>query len=63
MNFNILKHRRSLETRVRNLVDILQGELRVTPEKSLQGGPRAARRATNLLVRLNRSTQVSRNYD
>ena len=52
-----------METRVRNLVDILQGELRVTPEKSLQGGPRAARRATNLLVRLNRSTQVSRNYD
>ncbi|XP_068216023.1 exocyst complex component 8 [Palaemon carinicauda] len=50
--------RRALEGRVRSLVDVLQGELQVTPEKSLQGGPRAARRATTLLVHLNKSSQA-----
>ncbi|XP_069975063.1 exocyst complex component 8 isoform X1 [Penaeus vannamei] len=50
--------RRALEGRVRSLVEVLQGELRVTPEKSLQGGPRAARRATTLLVHLNKSSQA-----
>ena len=37
---------------------MLEGELRLTPEKSLQGGPRAARRATTLLVTLGRTTQA-----
>ncbi|KAB7497196.1 Exocyst complex component 8, partial [Armadillidium nasatum] len=50
--------RRSLESRVKTLVEVLQGELRVTPDKSLQGGPRAVRRATTLLVHLNRSSQA-----
>ncbi|KAK8740546.1 hypothetical protein OTU49_002961, partial [Cherax quadricarinatus] len=50
--------RRALEGRVRGLVEVLQAELRVTPEKSLQGGPRAARRATTLLVHLNKSSQA-----
>ncbi|XP_076033752.1 exocyst complex component Exo84 [Oratosquilla oratoria] len=50
--------RRTLEGRVRSLVEVLQAELRVTPEKSLQGGPRAARRATTLLVHLNKSVQA-----
>ncbi|KAG7174002.1 Exocyst complex component 8-like [Homarus americanus] len=49
---------RALEGRVRGLVEVLQAELRVTPEKSLQGGPRAARRATTLLVHLNKSSQA-----
>lgn len=52
--------RRALEGRVRSLVDVLQAELQVTPEKSLQGGPRAARRATTLLVHLNKSSQACR---
>ncbi|KAK4306001.1 hypothetical protein Pmani_012100 [Petrolisthes manimaculis] len=50
--------RRALEGRVKSLVEVLQGELRVTPDKSLQGGPRAARRATTLLVHLNKSSQA-----
>lgn len=50
--------RRALESRVKSLVEVLQAELRVTPDKSLQGGPRAARRATTLLVHLNKSSQA-----
>ena len=33
-------------------------ELRVTPEKSLQGGPRAASRAVLLLTRLGQASQA-----
>ena len=33
-------------------------ELKVTPEKSLQGGPRAASRAVLLLVRLGQASQA-----
>ncbi|MPC31991.1 Exocyst complex component 8 [Portunus trituberculatus] len=50
--------RRALESRVKSLVEVLQAELRVTPDRSLQGGPRAARRATTLLVKLNKSSQA-----
>ncbi|KAG0727971.1 Exocyst complex component 8 [Chionoecetes opilio] len=50
--------RRALESRVKSLVEVLQAELRVTPDKSLQGGPRAARRATTLLVHLNKSSEA-----
>ncbi|CAL4060547.1 unnamed protein product, partial [Meganyctiphanes norvegica] len=55
---SITEMRRLLETRVRHLVEVLQAELRVSPTKSLQGGPKAARRATTLLVHLNKSTQA-----
>lgn len=34
------------------------GELKVTPEKSLQGGPKAASRAVLLLVRLGQASQA-----
>lgn len=34
-------------------------ELEVSPEKSLQGGLRAARRAVRLLIALQKTTQVS----
>ncbi|XP_059093169.1 exocyst complex component 8-like [Tigriopus californicus] len=45
-----------LENRTKNLLEILENEL--TTEKSLQGGPRSARRAVKLLVKLGRSTQA-----
>jgi hypothetical protein len=34
------------------------GELQVSPERSLRGGPRAARRAVTQLIRLGKSAQV-----
>lgn len=37
-------------------------ELEVNPDKSLQGGLRAARRAVRLLNQLGRSTQVRAKY-
>ena len=40
------------------LISVLKGELRVTPDKSLQGGPRTARRAVNLLTSLGRSNEA-----
>ncbi len=45
-----------LEARTRHLLGVLENEL--SAEKSVQGGPRAARRAVQLLVKLNRSTQA-----
>ena len=35
-------------------------ELQVSPERSLRGGPRAARRAVAQLIRLGKSAQVSK---
>jgi hypothetical protein len=43
---------------VKNLTDVLMNELKVSPDKSLQGGPRAARRAVLLLIKLGKSTQA-----
>lgn len=40
------------------LTEVLMKELEVNPDKSLQGGLRAARRAVRLLNQLGRSTQV-----
>jgi len=40
------------------LVQVLKGELLVTPDKSLQGGPRTARRAVSLLVGLGRAGEA-----
>jgi len=50
--------RRKVEARVRALTEVLMKELEVSPDKSLQGGLRAARRAVRLLNQLGRSTQV-----
>jgi len=44
--------------RKETLISVLKGELRVTPDKSLQGGPRTARRAVNLLTSLGRSNEA-----
>ncbi|PNF29096.1 Exocyst complex component 8 [Cryptotermes secundus] len=50
--------RRKVEARVRALTEVLMKELEVSPDKSLQGGLRAARRAVRLLNQLGRSTQA-----
>lgn len=50
--------RRKVEARVKALTEVLMKELEVSPDKSLQGGLRAARRAVRLLNQLGRSTQV-----
>nr|CAG4641498.1 EOG090X021B [Eurycercus lamellatus] len=47
-----------IDGRIRQLSDVLMNELKVTPEKSLQGGPRAASRAVLLLVRLGQAAQA-----
>jgi hypothetical protein len=44
--------------RKETLITVLKGELRVTPDKSLQGGPRTARRAVNLLSSLGRANEA-----
>ncbi|KDR14056.1 exocyst complex component 8 isoform X2 [Zootermopsis nevadensis] len=50
--------RRKVEARVKALTEVLMKELEVSPDKSLQGGLRAARRAVRLLNQLGRSTQA-----
>lgn len=46
-----------LEAKAQHLIDVLAGEL--STDKSVQGGPRAARKAVQLLCRLGRSTQAT----
>ncbi|KAG5870032.1 hypothetical protein JTB14_026613 [Gonioctena quinquepunctata] len=48
---------RKVEQRQNNLTEVLMKELEVNPDKSLQGGLRAARRAVRLLNKLGRETQ------
>ncbi|XP_076355366.1 exocyst complex component Exo84 isoform X2 [Tachypleus tridentatus] len=50
--------RTRIDRRIKNLVDVLMNELRVSPDRSLQGGPRAARRAVGLLIKLGKSSQA-----
>ena len=45
-------------TRKEVLLSVLRSELRVTPDKSLQGGPRTARRAVGLLTSLGQADQA-----
>lgn len=47
-----------VEIRHTTLTETLMRELEVNPDKSLQGGLRAARRAVRLLNELGRSSQV-----
>lgn len=48
---------RKVEQRQHSLTEVLMKELEVNPDKSLQGGLRAARRAVRLLNQLGRETQ------
>ncbi|XP_068084288.1 exocyst complex component 8 [Anabrus simplex] len=50
--------KRKVDVRVKALIEVLMKELEVSPDKSLQGGLRAARRAVRLLNQLQRSTQA-----
>ena len=50
--FFLLIWRIKTDNRIRQLSEVLMSELRVSPEKSLQGGPRGASRAVLLLSRL-----------
>ncbi|CAH1988918.1 unnamed protein product [Acanthoscelides obtectus] len=49
---------RKVEQRQNHLTEVLMKELEVNPDKSLQGGLRAARRAVRLLNQLGRSAQA-----
>ncbi|CAB3360658.1 Hypothetical predicted protein [Cloeon dipterum] len=49
---------RKIDARVRSLTEVLMKELEVSPERSFQGGLRAARRAVRLLNLLGCSTQA-----
>ena len=44
--------------RKEGLLAVLRNELKVTPDKSLQGGPRTARRAVNLLSCLGKADEA-----
>lgn len=54
----LIEIRRKVEGRARALIEVLMKELEVSPDKSLQGGLRAARRAVRLLNQLGRSSQA-----
>ena len=54
----IIETKTAAAGRKETLISVLKGELRVTPDKSLQGGPRTARRAVNLLTSLGRSNEA-----
>ncbi|KAK3105314.1 hypothetical protein FSP39_022322 [Pinctada imbricata] len=47
-----------IDHRVKQLTEGLMSELQVSPERSLRGGPRAARRAVAQLIRLGKSAQA-----
>lgn len=46
--------KRVVESRVKTLVSVVRSELVVAGERSLSAGPKAARRAANILIQLNR---------
>ena len=50
--------RARIDSRIKQLTDVLVNELQASPERSLRGGPRAARRAVTQLIRLGKSAQV-----
>lgn len=52
--------RSRVDHRVKQLTDVLTRELQGSPEKSLRGGPQVTRRAVTQLIRLGRSTLVSK---
>ncbi|XP_033764369.1 exocyst complex component 8-like [Pecten maximus] len=54
----VKEFRARIDHRVKQLTEGLMGELQVSPERSLRGGPRAARRAVMQLIRLGKSAQA-----
>lgn len=51
--------RSRIEHRIKQLTEVLMHELQVSPERSIRGGPRSARRAVAQLIRLGKSVQVT----
>ena len=51
-------YRSRIDHRIKQLMDVLMTELKGSPERSVHGGPRAARRAVTQLTRLGKSSQV-----
>lgn len=47
-----------IDNRSKQLVNILTEELKVSPDRSLHGGPRAARKAVGVLIRLGKSSKA-----
>ena len=58
MTVKMSEVKEALMTRKEVLLSVLRSELRVTPDKSLQGGPRTARRAVGLLTSLGQADQA-----
>ncbi|XP_053378630.1 exocyst complex component 8-like [Mercenaria mercenaria] len=54
----VKEFRARIDHRVKLLTEGLMSELQVSPERSLRGGPRAARRAVAQLIRLGKSAQA-----
>ncbi|KAK6175574.1 hypothetical protein SNE40_014007 [Patella caerulea] len=54
----VIEFRARIDHRIKLLTEGLMGELQVSPERSLRGGPRAARRAVTQLIRLGKSSQA-----
>lgn len=50
--------RERVDSRVKQLVDILINELQISPDRSTHGGPRAARKAVSVLIRLGKSSKA-----
>ncbi|KAG1670499.1 Exocyst complex component 8 [Nymphon striatum] len=57
-NPSLTELRVSIENRTKHLTQVLMNELRVTQDRTLQGGPRAVRRAVSLLIKLGKSIQA-----
>ncbi|XP_074654425.1 exocyst complex component 8-like [Tubulanus polymorphus] len=56
----LTEYRARIDHRVKHLTDALVQELRVSPERSMRGGPRAARRAVTQLIKLGQSARACR---
>lgn len=54
----VKEFRSRIDNRIKQLTEGLMGELQVSPERSMRGGPRAARRAVTQLIRLGKSAQA-----
>ena len=50
--------RARIDLRAKQLTEVLMNELQVSADRSMKGGPRAARRAVTQLVRLGKSALV-----
>jgi hypothetical protein len=55
---SVREYKSRIEHRVKQLTEVLMQELQVSPERSIRGGPRSARRAVAQLIRLGKSVQA-----